>query len=170
MTGRDDSARHLAEQLGKASQELDRLQRLLDDAIGSLMSGFSRVAELTGSQRELLHALLAERAESESSGTAPATSSSRARAVGEEYRRRSDRNADELAVALNGALTSLQFEDISTQLINHVRERVADLSEILLDPETRLAAAGLGADRPMNARTFGPVSQEGLDRGSVELF
>jgi hypothetical protein len=82
----------------------------------------------------------------------------------------SEHCAGEIDGALKGALTTLQFEDISTQLINHVRERVNDLSEILLDPETRLAAVGVGAERPMNARTFGPVTQEGLSEGSVDLF
>lgn len=159
----DDASAHLAEQLDKAGQELDRLEGILREAIGSLMGGFDRVAAVSAAQRDLFHtALVAE------GGTS--TNSSHADAAREEWRRLSAKYEREMAEALNGALTSLQFEDISTQLIRHVRERVVDLHEVLLHPETRIATPDAGDDRPLSARTFGPVTQERLHGGSVDLF
>jgi hypothetical protein len=157
------AASDLAGQLDKAGRELDRLEGILREAIGTLMGGFDRVAAISSAQRDLFHTALG-------STDATSTSSSRDAEAREEWRRLSKQYEQEMAEALNGALTSLQFEDISTQLIRHVRDRVGGLQELLLHPETQVATPAGGESRQLDARTFGPVTQDRLQSGTVDLF
>lgn len=150
----------LAQQVVKASRELDRLHGLLIDAITSLMHHFSKVSELTDGQTELLDQALAL-----ASGSAGGAGGAGGEA--EEMGKLAAGLSHEIGLHLNGALTALQFQDMSSQLINHIRERVAAMNDVLAAP---LAAEIVGVEGTRDAKTFGPVSQEKLRGGTVELF
>lgn len=148
----------LAQQIVKASRELDRLHGLLIDAINSLMHHFSKVSELSDGQRDLLAQAIAALAE-QSRGAASEDAA--------EYAKLAAGYASEIAHHLNGALTALQFQDMSSQLINHIRERVTGMSDILQNvarPDTP------AREHAWDGRMFGPVNQEKVRGGSVELF
>lgn len=90
-----------------------------------------------------------------------------------------------LEASVNAAVTNLQFQDMATQLIGHVRKRVdgldasvavfGDLSGNLARGDV-LAASALGAvfqDRMQEldqATARGPVQQQSMQSGAVDLF
>ena len=68
-----------------------------------------------------------------------------------------------------GAVTAMQFQDMSTQLINHTMLRIRSCSD-------RLASDAFGDDGDGSAAIVeaplrpNPVTQDEVDAGSVELF
>jgi hypothetical protein len=159
MTDRSDNATthsvspKITEQLGKSGRELDRLHALLTEAITALISHFEALAELNESQRDVTGQALAQSIDAA------------VRATLESKQRTLDASITE---HLNGALIALQFQDMSSQLINHVRERITLMKlEIASPGQSELSVRG---DSPVRSDgAFAPPT--GARRGgAVELF
>lgn len=135
------AAADLQDHLMTVTNDLDRLQRLLDDAGESLMAHFygatthvnrllRQAASTPGFQDQDLHKIMEEMA---------------------------------------GAITALQFQDMATQLIAHTSQRLRNCSDQLArdtfgddeDGGTIVEAAPLKPN---------PVTQDEMDAGSIELF
>ena len=117
----------------------ERLQRLLDDACEALSTHFFGASSLVDQMRERLP----------------------------EAR---DQDAlQQLMLHLAGAITALQFQDMSTQLIAHTSQRLRNCSDQLArdtfgDDEDGMAVVETAPLRP------NPVTQDEMDAGSIELF
>jgi len=134
------AAAELQDHLMTVTHDLERLQRLLDDA-GEALSGhfFSASSQL--------NRLLQEAAEA---GV------------------KSD-GLHQIMADVAGAITALQFQDMATQLIAHTSQRLRNCSDQLArdtfgDDEDGLAVVEIAPLRP------NPVTQDEMDAGSIELF
>jgi hypothetical protein len=132
----------LQDNLMVASNDLDRLQRLLDDASVSLLGHF------TGAAAQI-EAALHEPASGQHGGEAGAMLV--------------------LRQTLGSAITALQFQDMASQLISHTTRRLRHCADQLArdamdDDEDGAAAVTEAPLRP------NPVTQDEMDAGSVELF
>lgn len=119
----------LQDEVLAADGELERLQRILDDAAAQLFARFSN-----------------------------AHAACRAIAAGDP----AGRAVDEL----QRAMTALQFQDLSAQLLAHARQRLSAVAG-------SLASLALPDDEGCELRwptRACPVAQRALDAGSVELF
>ncbi len=131
----------LQDSLMVATHDLDRLQRLLSDATETLLGHFY------GASQQITHL-------------------SHLAALHPELPR------DDLQLAqghLSGAVTTLQFQDMASQLIHHTHQRLRQCAD-------RLARDAMGDDEdgasviedaPLRPN---PVTQDEMDAGSVELF
>ena len=135
------AAADLQDSLMVASNDLDRLQRLLEDATETLMGHFygasdhlRHLSRLAAQHPELpesdLHATMGH---------------------------------------LAGAVTALQFQDMATQLIAHTHRRLRNCADrlardVMGDDEDGEAVYDDVELRPI------PVTQDEMDAGSVELF
>jgi methyl-accepting chemotaxis protein len=93
-----------------------------------------------------------------------------------------DSHAAILAGEVNAAVTTLQFQDLSSQLIGHAQVRLEALSEGVhgvaqsFATATNMDTAMLTARERVAALTnldntrFNPVKQESMDSGDIELF
>ncbi|MCU0933567.1 MAG: methyl-accepting chemotaxis protein [Thiobacillaceae bacterium] len=90
-------------------------------------------------------------------------------------------HAEQVAAGVNSAVTALQFQDMTSQLIGHaqsgmvaVRESTAQVGACLRqDPDFARALAGARALLDANARSDArahPVKQDSMSSGDVELF
>jgi len=134
------AAADLQDHLMVASHDLERLQRLLDDAGEALMGHFCGAS----SQMNTLH-------ESVPKGDLDTTP------------------IREALQALAGAITALQFQDMATQLIAHTQRRLRNCADRIArdamgDDEEGAAIIEDGPLRP------NPVTQDEMDAGSIELF
>lgn len=138
--------------------EVDRTKALLEDAIATLMTSFTSIHEALGS--------LPAQSISNESGVESLNAM---------------RNV--LAEDLNAAVRSLQFQDMTDQLLGHVNRRLADmtdvLNEIVIASVTRsdfgdfLRASREAVMRHEVAaeeRGVGPVSQGHCEAGDIDLF
>jgi hypothetical protein len=135
------AAAELQDHLMTVTNDLERLQRLIDDAGESLsLHFFSATAHLnTVLSRE--------------SDTASANAQS-LRNVLEE---------------IGNAITALQFQDMATQLVAHTSQRLRNCADQLArdtfgDDEDGTTVVEIAPLRP------NPVTQDEMDAGSVELF
>jgi hypothetical protein len=134
-------AADLQDHLLVASNDLERLQRLLDDASTALMGHFtSATARLSG----VIDAMEANQS--------PDTETMR-----------------DTQLTLGGAITALQFQDMATQLIAHTTKRLRNCADRLArdamgDDEDGSALVEEAPLRP------NPVTQDEMDAGSIELF
>ena len=135
-------AAHLQDHLMSASNDLERLQRLLADACEILMTRFHGAAATV---RDLLAARAGQ----------PDAEPEVLRRV-----------MDDLGVAV----TALQFQDMASQLIHHTHLRLRSVADQLAreafgedDPE----GAAIVTEAPLRPN---PVTQDEMDAGSVELF
>lgn len=134
-------AAHLQDHLMSASNDLERLQRLLADACEVLMARFHDAAT---NVRGLLAA----------QGNPPEVEPEVLKRVMED---------------LGVAVTALQFQDMASQLIHHTHLRLRSVADQLAreafgdDPE----GAAIVAEPPLRPN---PVTQDEMDAGSVELF
>ncbi len=136
-------ATDLQDHLMVASNDLERLQRLLSDACDSLLLHYH------GANAALQ--LLVQTAPT--AGTA-ATNLGEARAALQH---------------LGSAITALQFQDLASQLVDHTRLRLRSCADRLAcdtmtDDEDGVALVAAAPERP------NPVTQDEMDAGSVELF
>lgn len=135
------AAAEIQDHLMTVTNDLERLQRLLDDAGESLSGHFY-------SASTLLQNLLRQAAESQSSdGDALHT----------------------VMEHIAGAITALQFQDMATQLIAHTSQRLRNCADQLArdtfgDDEDGEAVVEIAPLRP------NPVTQDEMDAGSIELF
>lgn len=135
------AAADLQDHLMVATNDLERLQRLLADASDSLMGHFYGA---TGELRHLLH-LAAQ---------CPAVDTGRLHAA-----------MDHLA----GAITAMQFQDMASQLVTHTERRLRNCAdrlaaETMWDDEYGVSVVEALPERP------NPVTQDEMDAGSIELF
>ena len=134
-------AADLQDSLMVASNDLDRLQRLLSDATETLMGHFY------GAQQQINHLsrLAAQHPELPESDL-------------------------HLALGhLSGAVTTLQFQDMASQLIAHTHRRLRHCADrlardVMGDDEDGAAVIEEAPLRP------NPVTQDEMDAGSIELF
>ncbi len=135
------AAADLQDHLMVASNDLDRLQRLLSDACDALMVHFYGAS---GSLKTLLHGAASH----------------------------PEVDLGELHSAMEhlaGAITAMQFQDMSSQLIAHTTRRLKNCAD-------RLAADTFAGDEDGAAVVEeaplrpNPVTQDEMDAGSIELF
>jgi hypothetical protein len=139
------AAADLQDHLMVASHDLERLQRLLDDASETLSGHFY------GASSQLNDLMRA--ASAEPGATA------------------GDTEAMQGAMQnLAGAITALQFHDMAIQLIAHTQKRLRSCADRIArdamgdDDEDGSAIVEDGPGRP------NPVTQDEMDAGSIELF
>jgi hypothetical protein len=135
------AAAEVQDDLLVASNDLERLQRLLHDASEALMGHFYGA---TGELRGLLHTQV-----SKTEFDLPQL----------------HRTMDHMA----GAITAMQFQDLASQLIDHTSRRLRGCAdrlarEVMGDDEDGDAVVEAIPQRP------NPVTQDEMDAGSVELF
>ena len=135
------AAADLQDHLMVASNDLERLQRLLSDACESLMTHFYGA---TGELKNLLHA-----------------AASHPEISGEQLHNAMQHMAS--------AITAMQFQDMASQLIAHTARRLRNCadriaSEAMGDDEDGTALVQEAPLRP------NPVTQDEMDAGSIELF
>ena len=136
-------ATDLQDHLMVASNDLDRLQRLLTDACDVLLTHY-RGAD------SAIKRLLQSAAASD-----PATLDSAEACAALRH--------------LGGAITALQFQDLASQLVDHTQRRLRNCvdrlaCDTLLDDEDGVALVAAAPERP------NPVTQDEMDAGSIELF
>jgi hypothetical protein len=135
------AATDLQDHLLMANNDLERLQRLLDDASQALMRHFTYASEHMDAA--LVHL------EATQQGEPPTIREAR--------------------MTLATAITALQFQDMATQLIAHTSHRLRNCADRLArdamgDDEDEV---GLVEDTPLRPN---PVTQDEMDAGSIELF
>ncbi len=135
------TAADLQDSLMVASNDLERLQRLLTDATETLMGHFY-------------------------GATAQIQQLSRAAAQHPEL---PEGHLHTTMQHLAGAVTALQFQDMASQLVNHTQRRLRNCAdrlarEVMGDDEDGEAVV---EDAPLRPN---PVTQDEMDAGSVELF
>ena len=135
------AAADLQDNLLVATNDLERLERLLVDAAETLMGHFHGASVVLN---ELLRAAA-------------------------HHPELDDQQLDQAARHLSGAVTALQFQDMSSQLINHLLRRLHNCADRLArdtmgDDEEGMAIVEDAPERP------NPVTQDEMDAGSVELF
>ncbi|TCS71863.1 methyl-accepting chemotaxis protein [Sulfuritortus calidifontis] len=91
------------------------------------------------------------------------------------------RHADEVATLVNDAVTALQFQDMTSQLLAHTLGRIHTIQEMALSADEAVRNVG-NPEAFHNARNrayealernrarLNPVSQGSMDSGEVELF
>jgi hypothetical protein len=135
------AATDLQDHLLMAKNDLERLQRLLDDASQALMHHFTYASEHMDAA--LTHLEASPYAE-------PPT-------------------IREARQTLASAITALQFQDMATQLIAHTTRRLRNCADrlardVMADDEDGAAVVDEEPLRP------NPVTQDEMDAGSIELF
>jgi hypothetical protein len=135
------TAADLQDHLMVASNDMERLQRLLSDACESLMAHFYGA---TGELKTLLH----------SAATHPEIPGQQLHSAMQH---------------MAGAITAMQFQDMASQLIDHTTRRLRNCAdriarEAMGDDEDGTAVIEAAPLRP------NPVTQDEMDAGSVELF
>ncbi len=134
-------AADLQDHLLIASNDLDRLQRLLNDASDTLMGHFYGA---TGHLERALR-ILSQQPESD------------------------HRHLHQAMEHLAAAITGMQFQDMASQLLHHTTKRLRGCADRLAysamgdDDE----GPGVVEEIPMKPN---PVTQDEMDAGSVELF
>lgn len=140
-------ATDLQDHLMVVCNDLDRLQRLLGDAGESLMVHYHGADAAIRELPRYLNAV--------ASGDATAEGALEFIRMAQEH--------------LRGAITALQFQDMSTQLVDHTQRRLRNCADrlaydTLADDEDGAALVTPAPDRP------NPVTQDEMDAGSIELF
>jgi len=95
---------------------------------------------------------------------------------------RIDEHANQVSVGVNAAVTALQFQDMTSQLISHAQNRILNIDKIILQLPGTLQqhpqlGAGLSEARAWlrehahrEAQRSHPVKQESMSSGDIELF
>ena len=135
------AAADLQDDLMTATNDLERLQRLLGDASEALLGHFYGAS---GQLSHLLHAMA-------------------------RHPELDTRELHDAMAHLAGAITAMQFQDMASQLINHTSLRLRSCADRLAaeamgDDEDGEAVVATPPLRP------NPVTQDEMDAGSVELF
>lgn len=137
-----EAAAELQDHLMVASNDMERLQRLLSDACDCLMGHFYGA---TGELKRLLH----------KAATNPHIDADELHAAMQH---------------MAGAITAMQFQDMASQLVHHTNLRLRNCADRLArdamgdDDEDGEPLAEAPPQRP------NPVTQDEMDAGSVELF
>lgn len=78
--------------------------------------------------------------------------------------------SEEIRVALNQAVTELQFHDMSSQLLVHIGKMLKGCAYILADQAMEPDEEEAGVVVTHMPRNPNPVTQSEMDAGSIELF
>lgn len=135
------AAADLQDDLMVASNDLERLQRLLSDACDSLMGHFYGA---NGELREMLHQAAAQTQDS-----AP--------------------QLHKAMQHMAGAITAMQFQDMASQLVDHTSRRLRNCADRLASQTMGDDEDGESVIEQTPLRP-NPVTQDEMDAGSVELF
>ncbi len=135
------AAADIQDNLMTASNDLERLQRLLSDASDALLAHFYGAS---GQLNHLLHTM-AQHPDVDA------------------------RQLHDAMQHMAGAITAMQFQDMASQLIHHTNARLRSCADRLAaeamgDDEDGAAVVETAPLRP------NPVTQDEMDAGSVELF
>jgi len=134
-------AADLQDHLMVASNDLERLQRLLDDASQALLSHFTgATAQLEAALEEVNHMTHA-----------------------------SPNTLHEARQTLAGAITALQFQDMASQLITHTTKRLRNCADRLASDAFDGDEEGAAVIEALPLRP-NPVTQDEMDAGSIDLF
>jgi hypothetical protein len=105
----DHGKRHLTE----VETDLIQTELLLEEAIDKLTASFMAIHAAVGARQDAINLLLA------------------GDTLGDEERARLTRMADDIGDHVNAAITSMQFQDMTSQLIDRTLKRVTGLREFL---------------------------------------
>jgi len=141
------TAADLQDHLMVATNDLERLQRLLDDASQSLMGHF------TGATAHLETAL--EEINNSDTGTSTAAFQ--------------PHTLNEVRLTLGSAITALQFQDMASQLIAHTTSRLRNCADRLANEAFAGDEDGEAVVEALPLRP-NPVTQDEMDAGSIDLF
>ncbi len=135
------AAADIQDNLMTASNDLERLQRLLSDASDALLGHFYGAS---GQLNHLLHTMA-------------------------QHPDVDVRQLHDAMQHMAGAITAMQFQDMASQLIHHTNTRLRSCADRLAaeamgDDEDGAAVIESAPLRP------NPVTQDEMDAGSVELF
>ncbi len=135
------AAADLQDDLMTATNDLERLQRLLSDASESLLGHFYGAS---GQLNHLLHTMAQH----------PALNT---------------RELHDAMQHMAGAITAMQFQDMASQLVAHTTRRLRNCADRLAaqtmgDDEDGRTVVAQPPLRP------NPVTQDEMDAGSIELF
>jgi len=135
------AAAELQDHLMTVTNDLERLQRLLDDAGEALSEHFFSASSHISALMEA------------SSQGLPSDNA----------------KLKQVMADIAGAITALQFQDMATQLIAHTSQRLRNCADQLArdtfgDDEDGEAVVEIAPLRP------NPVTQDEMDAGSIELF
>jgi hypothetical protein len=136
-----DAAAELQDHLMVASNDLDRLERLLGDASDTLLGHFYGASQHL---KTLLHRA-ADHPEIDTTGLHEAMSH------------------------LAGAITAMQFQDMASQLVQHTTRRLRGCADRLAADTFPDDEDGPALVDPLPLHP-NPVTQDEMDAGSVELF
>jgi hypothetical protein len=162
---------HGTEHLLEVETDLVQTTILLAEAIEKLGSSFLSLHAAISSQQEEIDLLI-------SSGIAPAASIGRLKSI-----------QNDIAVHINSAVTSLQFQDLTSQLISRTVQRSAglrdvlntlglvgdgiphdggtnDIAKLMKEVTLRLEAQSI----ELKSLLRKAVNQKDLDSGDIELF
>jgi len=135
------AAADLQDHLMVASNDLERLQRLLSDACDSLMLHFcGATGELQGLRHSLAHQV-----------------------------KESEEPLSKAMAHMSGAITAMQFQDMASQLVTHTSQRLRNCADRLAQDTMGDDEDGAAVIEPEPLRP-NPVTQDEMDAGSVELF
>jgi methyl-accepting chemotaxis protein len=93
-----------------------------------------------------------------------------------------DTHANQVAIGVNAAVTALQFQDMSSQLIGHAQSRITNVDDLVKQLSGNVQQSAQLADGMNQARTWirehsnrevqrgHPVKQESMSSGDIELF
>ena len=135
------AAADIQDNLMTASNDLERLQRLLSDASDALLGHFYGAS---GQLSHLLHTIA-------------------------QHPEVDVRQLHDAMQHMAGAITAMQFQDMASQLIQHTNTRLRSCADRLAaeamgDDEDGTAVIESAPLRP------NPVTQDEMDAGSIELF
>lgn len=134
-------AAELQDHLLTASNDLERLQRLLSDASEALTAHFYGASDQL---RELLH-------------------------QGAAFPNLDSHALHDAMGSLAGAITALQFQDMASQLINHTHQRLRACADHIAREAMGVDPDGEAVVESVPLRP-NPVTQDEMDAGSIELF
>jgi hypothetical protein len=163
----DHGKRHLTE----VETDLIQTELLLEEAIDKLTNSFMAIHSAVGSRQDTINLLLA--------GGTPDP----------EQRARLERMASEVGEHVNAAITSMQFQDMTSQLIDRTLKRVTGLREFLgtlgahgadVLPESgseeivellsKVSMALAIQSLELRSVLRKAVNQQHMDSGDIELF
>ncbi len=156
--------------------ELSQVERLVGDAVGDLVASFKYISKLAHSQQEISLSIAQTAAGAGGSGNGESV---------EHLLERQKEIIDQIGQEVDTAVTSMQFGDLATQLLNHTMIRIEALGTALQRVDAQDVTAGgdtvykphrfhegvAKAVTAANAVTREkPVGQQGMSAGDIDLF
>lgn len=163
----------LAQQIHYVDDETSRLQAIIGDAINKLVGNFSAVNDLIRRQQSITSEL-SERVAVEGAAQPVAA------ALQQQDFEGVARIVDEINAQVNSAITALQFHDMSSQLLDHIRKRLIQWNSLTQSTEDVTVMSRDGwkvlletlrkCNEQLEELDHVPVSQSDVDSGEIEFF